>query len=62
MFILLGVDNDKWYNCKTNVKAAQDITMVNTEISYEAREEVYRKYREEITAQFRCDIISIFLL
>ena len=43
------------------MKAAQDKSKVNSETSYEAREEVYKKYREELTAQFRCDVV-IFLL
>ena len=37
------------------MKAAQDISQVNSEVSFEAREVVYKKYRMELTAQFRYD-------
>lgn len=51
----LGVDNDKWYQCKSTIEAATDISRANSETNFETREQVYDKYREELTAQFRYD-------
>ena len=44
------------------MKAAQDISQVNSEVSYEAREVVYKKYRMELTAQFRYDGETILIV
>lgn len=52
----IGIDNDKWYDSRGNIKAATDISRVNSETSFDVREKVYEKNREELTAQFRFDL------
>ena len=47
------MDNDKWYDSKSDTASAAEISRANSEVSFEAREEVYKKHREGLTAQFR---------
>ena len=47
------MDNDLWYGAKANAGAAESISSVNGEVSFEKRELVYSSRRGQLVAEFR---------